>query len=350
MLVNLLSNAVKFTERGEVVRRVVRARSGELAALRRARHRHRHRREQHGAAVPVVQPGRQRRTTRKYGGTGLGLAISKRLAELMGGTMWAESAGPGQGSSFHFTIQAPCGGAAAAHAARVPAATQPALAGKRMLVVDDNATNRRSSRCRPRSWGMVAQDTEFAGARRCDWLRTASATTWPSWTCTCRAWTASTLAARIREAGHRRCRWCCSPRSGARGAADSLFAATLAKPLRQSQLFDTLVSLLAHDAGRGAGAGCGQAAHGRRHGAAPPAAHPAGRGQRGEPEARPAPAAADGLPRRRGQQRHGGGRVRRAPALRRGADGRADARDGRPGGHAAIARDWPPPSARASSR
>ena len=46
-------------------------------------------------------------TTRKYGGTGLGLAISKLLAELMGGTMWAESAGPGTGSTFHFTIRAP---------------------------------------------------------------------------------------------------------------------------------------------------------------------------------------------------------------------------------------------------
>ena len=46
-------------------------------------------------------------TTRKYGGTGLGLAISKRLAELMGGTMSAESAGPGQGSTFRFSIRAP---------------------------------------------------------------------------------------------------------------------------------------------------------------------------------------------------------------------------------------------------
>jgi K+-sensing histidine kinase KdpD len=46
-------------------------------------------------------------TTRRYGGTGLGLAISKRLAELMGGTMWAQSDGPGRGSTFSFTIEAP---------------------------------------------------------------------------------------------------------------------------------------------------------------------------------------------------------------------------------------------------
>src|SRR4029077_8415955 len=45
-------------------------------------------------------------TTRKYGGTGLGLAISRRLAELMGGRMWAESEGPGEGSTFMFTIEA----------------------------------------------------------------------------------------------------------------------------------------------------------------------------------------------------------------------------------------------------
>ncbi len=110
----------------------------------------------------------------------------------------------------------------------------------------------------------------------------------------------------------RRCRWCCSARSaGARRATrEGLFSAYLAKPLRQSQLFDTLVGLLARDAASQArAAAAGQAEDGPRHGRAPPAAHPAGRGQRGEPEARAAPAAADGLPRRPGQQRHRGGRV-----------------------------------------
>ena len=87
-----------------------------------------------------------------------------------------------------------------------------------------------------------------------------------------------------------------------------------------------------------------------RDGRAPPAAHPAGRGQRGEPEARDAPAAADGLPRRPGRQRHRGRRVGRAPDLRRGADGRADARDGRPRGVTPHLTALATGSARASSR
>jgi PAS domain S-box-containing protein len=96
--------------------------------------------------------------TRKYGGTGLGLAISCRLADMMGGRMWAESAGiPGQGSTFHFTVRA--------EAAQLPVrrshlqSIQSHLDGKRVLIVDDNATNRHILTLQTRAWGMVPRDT-----------------------------------------------------------------------------------------------------------------------------------------------------------------------------------------------
>src|SRR5205823_133161 len=143
ILLNLLANAVKFTEAGEVVVNVAAkpATAGSVELTFTVR----------DTGIGLTPEGMSRlfqsfsqadsSTTRKYGGTGLGLAISKRLAELMGGTMWVESAGPGKGSAFHFTIRG--------ERADLPQGTrrdfvgaQPALQGRRILVVDDNATNR----------------------------------------------------------------------------------------------------------------------------------------------------------------------------------------------------------------
>jgi CheY-like chemotaxis protein len=192
-------------------------------------------------------------TTRKYGGTGLGLAISKRLAELMGGSMWAESDGPGKGSTFRFSIRVPIA-TAPASTRRDFSGAQPALQGKHILVVDDNATNRRILTLQAARWGMTARDTE-SPAEALQWLADAKASgkTFALGVLDMHmpGMDGAMLAARIREAAHTLPLVLFSSlgrREAAEGPSGALFAATLAKPLHQSQLFDTFVSLLGSDA------------------------------------------------------------------------------------------------------
>src|SRR6516165_5551477 len=157
VLVNLLANAIKFTPAGEV---------GVTVSARRLEG---SRREVHfavrdtGIGIPKDRFDRLFKvfsqvdvsTTRRYGGTGLGLAISKRLSELMGGRIWAESE-PGKGSTFHFTIVADEVEALERAAAD---REEPELAGKRVLIVDDNASNRLLLKLQTERWGMHARDT-----------------------------------------------------------------------------------------------------------------------------------------------------------------------------------------------
>jgi PAS domain S-box-containing protein len=158
ILVNLLSNAVKFTDVGEVVVSVCGQRiEKDRFQLHFAVH-------DTGMGIPPDRIGRlfqsfsqvDASTTRRFGGTGLGLAISKRLCELMGGTVWVESAGePGQGSTFHFTILAQAAPdqkvVDVEGSAGGPVAD---LAEKNLLIVDDNATNRQILLRQAQSWGM----------------------------------------------------------------------------------------------------------------------------------------------------------------------------------------------------
>ncbi len=161
VLLNLVGNAIKFTEQGEVVIRVkseVRNPQSETNAESKAENPKRgpaDLREPimlHFAVADTgigISPEKQGRifeafeqadnsTTRRYGGTGLGLSIASRLVRLMGGAIAVEST-PGEGSTFHFTSRFGRDGAAP----NVSAAPAPInLRGLRVLVVDDNATNR----------------------------------------------------------------------------------------------------------------------------------------------------------------------------------------------------------------
>jgi PAS domain S-box-containing protein len=152
VLLNLLSNAVKFTEKGEIVVLV------DAEPTPSGSHRLDLGVRDTGIGIPRDRMDKlfasfsqvDASTTRRYGGTGLGLAISKRLVELMGGTISVESE-ERKGSTFHITL--------AVEAAEVPTRISPAdalpqLAGKRILVVDDNATNREIVTRHARSWGM----------------------------------------------------------------------------------------------------------------------------------------------------------------------------------------------------
>ncbi len=152
IVVNLVGNGIKFTRRGEVVLRVSVASLGQQECeLRFAV-------SDTGAGIAedkkeiIFEAFHQADSsmTREYGGSGLGLAISRELVELMDGRLWVESEA-GQGSTFHFTARL---GLAAGTAARWAGEKPASLRNLPVLVVDDNATNRKILEETLRSWGM----------------------------------------------------------------------------------------------------------------------------------------------------------------------------------------------------
>jgi signal transduction histidine kinase/two-component SAPR family response regulator/HPt (histidine-containing phosphotransfer) domain-containing protein len=163
VLANLLSNAVKFTASGGIFVQVKLLSSHPMAAADRS-HLHLHFSvTDTGIGItpdklmrlfkPFMQADAS--TTGQYGGTGLGLAISKRLVELMGGKMWAESV-PGKSSTFHFTAMLQ------AQSAATPETRRPKLANLRILIVDDNAMSRRALAAQTARWGLIPETVETA--------------------------------------------------------------------------------------------------------------------------------------------------------------------------------------------
>jgi signal transduction histidine kinase/DNA-binding response OmpR family regulator len=160
VLLNLVGNAIKFTETGEVVVNVRGEEQGDRLKM-------------HFTVTDTgigIAPEKQKKifqafeqadtsTTRHFGGTGLGLTISTRIVQLMGGKMWVESE-PGAGSRFHFT-----GEFAVPQGVEQPTALDmDDLAGLRVLIIDDNATNRRILEEMTRHWQMQPEGAASGGA------------------------------------------------------------------------------------------------------------------------------------------------------------------------------------------
>ncbi|RMG01224.1 MAG: response regulator [Nitrospirae bacterium] len=169
IIMNLVGNAIKFTEQGEVVVSIKKESEEDRIVTLKCSVR------DTGIGIPEEKlqtvfdkfSQADTSTTRRFGGTGLGLAISKNLIEMMGGSIWVESK-VGEGTTFHFTL-------------RLPMATTPAMVqetvpeevkGKKILIVDDNATNRLILKEVLYHWDAVVREAED-GQSAIDELRKA---------------------------------------------------------------------------------------------------------------------------------------------------------------------------------
>ena len=153
ILVNLIGNAIKFTDHGEIAINVeCKGKTGKVHDLLFSV-------TDTGIGISKESAAKlfkafqqvDTSTTRRYGGTGLGLVISQRLAEFMGGTIWVESE-PDLGSSFFFSAKMEVAESA------IPdhqSADSSVLSSHRVLIVDDNATNRRILDIQLKMWGMI---------------------------------------------------------------------------------------------------------------------------------------------------------------------------------------------------
>ncbi len=251
ILLNLLGNAVKFTDAGEVVLTIkVEETSPKLKLHFTVR--------DTGIGIPADRMGRlfqsfsqaDSSTSRKYGGTGLGLAISKRLTGMMGGDLWADSSGvSGEGSQFHFTILS--------EAVEMPQRSrrdlhgiQPQLNEKRVLIVDDNATNRRILTLQLHNWGMQTRDTDSPG-EALQWIKRGDPFDLAILDMQMPVMDGITLAREVRKLRDPAALPLVLSTSLGRHEEEeavNLFTAYLSKPIKPSQLFDTLAGIFGAEA------------------------------------------------------------------------------------------------------
>jgi len=259
ILVNLLSNALKFTHEGEVTVSVSSKRVSPQSLEQLA---HRTNKEQQyeilfavrdtGIGIPQDRLDRlfkafsqvDSSTSRHYGGTGLGLVISKRLSEMMGGRIWVESE-MGKGSIFYFTIVAPV--CQIDHSNHLDL-RQPQIEGKRMLIVDDNATNRRILTLQGQSWGVLTRAAE-SGKEALDWLSQGETFDLAILDMHMPGMDGVNLASQIRQQPHGKeiplvMLTSIGKPENSFQLDQAKFAAFLTKPIKQSQLYNVLMEVL----------------------------------------------------------------------------------------------------------
>ena len=239
ILLNLLSNAIKFTAAGEV----------ELKVTAPSRQAHLHEIQfsvrDTGVGIPpdrinaLFSPFTQvdSSVSRKFGGTGLGLVISKRFVEAMGGRIWIESE-LGVGSTFSCTIVSE-----EAPAVRRPyEAAAAKFGGKRLLLVDDNRTNREILRMRAESWGIVVQATA-SGHEALQWLADGATFDIAILDILMPEMDGVELAKRIRARGKRLPLVAWTALGRPEIGSEDLFDSFMHKPLRPGLFFEILTSV-----------------------------------------------------------------------------------------------------------
>jgi PAS domain S-box-containing protein len=258
VIVNLVGNAIKFTSQGEVMVTVEPNRyDGPPSTANQPPGVTLHFAVRDtGIGIPeeklahIFEPFTQAdsSTTRRFGGTGLGLTISTQLVELMQGRIWVESK-IGEGSTFHFTAHFE----SAPDAAQQIKPTPPLFEGLRVLIVDDNATNRKILVDLVKSWGMVPSEAD-GGASALVLLTEAQQKNEPFaialLDCMMPEMDGFSLAGEIRERrlGHAPTLLMISSadQADAKGKCRELgISAYLTKPVKQSFLFDAVANCLA---------------------------------------------------------------------------------------------------------